>query len=145
MANKVIGLDLGTTTLGIAQSDFLGFVHGVETFHFDKNQYIVARKHVHELVAKTGIKELVIGLPLHLNGEMSEMAQNCLRFKDALLKEDPTLKIEMFDERLSTVSAHNSLSARGVNHETRKASVDRIAACVILDTYIRRKEFNNGN
>lgn len=142
--NKVIGLDLGTTTLGVATSDFLGFVHGLETFRFPKNQYIVARKHVHELVEKTGIKEIVIGLPLHLSGEQSEMSANCLRFKDDLLTEDPTLKIEMMDERLSTVVAHNTISARGMNHEQRKQNVDRIAACIILDTYIRKKEKQNG-
>jgi putative Holliday junction resolvase len=142
--NKVIGLDLGTTTLGVATSDFLGFVHGLETFRFPRNQYIVARKHVHELVKKTGIKEIVLGLPLHLSGEHSEMSENCLRFREDLLKEDPTLKIELMDERLSTVTAHNTISARGMNHEQRKQNVDRIAACVILDTYIRRKEHNNG-
>ncbi len=43
---KILGLDLGTTTLGIAQSDILGFVHGIETFRFPKNQYIVARQNV---------------------------------------------------------------------------------------------------
>ena len=142
--NKAIGLDLGTTTLGIATSDILGFVHGVETFRFPKNQYIVARKHVHELVAKTGIKEIVLGLPLHLSGEQSEMSENCLRFKEDLLKEDPTLKIEMMDERLSSVTANNTISMRGMNHEQRKQNVDKIAACVILDTYIRMRENKNG-
>ena len=142
--NKAIGLDLGTTTLGIAYSDILGFVHGLETFRFPKNQYIVARKHVHEVVEKLGIKEIVLGLPLHLSGEQSEMSENCLRFRDDLLKEDPSLVIEMMDERLSSVTANNTISMRGMNHEQRKQNVDKIAACVILDTYIRKKENNNG-
>ena len=146
MVKKVIGLDLGTTTLGIAYNDALGFVHGVETFRFPKNQYIVARKHVHEVVEKMMIKEIVIGLPLHLSGEMSEMANNVLRFIEDLKKEDPSLDIHTMDERLSSVSANNTISELGFNHEKRKQSVDRIAACVILDTYIRMKEKqNNGN
>ena len=116
----------------------------METFRFPKNQYIVARKHVHELVTKTDIKEIVIGLPLHLSGEQSEMSENCLRFKDDLLKEDPSLKIEMMDERLSSVTANNTISMRGMNHEQRKQNVDKIAACVILDTYIRMRENKNG-
>ncbi|MBR0439484.1 MAG: Holliday junction resolvase RuvX [Bacilli bacterium] len=139
MLDRVLGLDLGTTTLGIAYSDPFGFVHGIETFRFDKNQYIVARKHVLKLVEEMMIKEIAIGLPLHLSGEMSEMANNVIRFKDDLLKENPHLIINLVDERLSSVSANRSISEQGLNHKKRKESVDRIAACIILDTYIRMK------
>lgn len=143
--DKVIGLDLGTTTLGIAYSDFLGFVHGYETFRFPKNQYIVARKHLHEVIEKLMIKEIVIGLPLHLSGNASEMSENVLRFIEDIKKEDPSLDVHTMDERLSSVSANNTISELGMNHNQRKASVDRIAACVILDTYIRMKERQNAN
>lgn len=144
MLNQVLGLDLGTTTLGIAYSDALGFVHGIETFRFDRNQYIVARKHVLELAKKMMINEIAIGLPLHFSGEMSEMAKNVLRFKEDLLKENPKLVINTVDERLTSVSANRSISEQGMNHKQRKESVDRIAACIILDTYIRMKENNHG-
>ena len=140
MLNKVIGLDLGTTTLGIAYSDSFGFVHGIETFRFDRNQYIVARKHVLELCEKMDIYEVAIGLPLHLSGEMSEMANNVMRFRDDLLKENPKLVINTVDERLTSVTANRSISEQGMNHKKRKESVDRIAACIILDTYVRMKE-----
>ena len=140
MMNQVLGLDLGTTTLGIAYSDAFGFVHGIETFRFDRNQYIVARKHVLELAEKMMINEIAIGLPLHLNGEMSEMANNVMRFRDDLLKENPRLIINTVDERLTSVSANRSISEQGYNHKRRKESVDRIAACIILDTYVRMKE-----
>ncbi len=140
MQDKVIGLDLGTTTLGIAYSDVFGFVHGIETFRFPKNQYIVARKHVLELCEKMMINEIAIGLPLHLSGEMSEMANNVMRFREDLLKEKPTLIINTVDERLTSVSANKSISEQGMNHKQRKDSVDRIAACIILDTYVRMKE-----
>lgn len=140
MQDKIIGLDLGTTTLGIAYSDVFGFVHGIETFRFPKNQYIVARKHVLELCEKMMINEIAIGLPLHLSGEMSDMANNVIRFKDDLLKEKPDLIINTVDERLTSVSANRSISEQGMNHKQRKDSVDRIAACIILDTYVRMKE-----
>ncbi len=140
MLNQVLGLDLGTTTIGIAYSDAFGFVHGIETFRFDRNQYIVARKHVLDVLDKMMINEVAIGLPLHLSGEMSEMANNVLRFRDDLLKERPNLIINTVDERLTSVSANNSISERGMNHKQRKDSVDRIAACIILDTYVRMKE-----
>ena len=140
MLNQVLGLDLGTTTLGIAYSDAFGFVHGIETFRFDRNQYIVARKHVLELLDKMMINEVAIGLPLHLSGEMSEMANIVMRFRDDLLKERPSLIINTVDERLTSVMANNSISEQGYNHKKRKESVDRIAACIILDTYVRMKE-----
>ena len=139
MTKKHLGLDLGTKTLGIAYNDALGFVHGLETFRFDKNQYIVARKHILELSEKMMINDIVIGYPLHLSGEQSEMSQVVLRFKDDLLKEKPTLNIELVDERLSSVTANKSISERGMNHQQRKDNVDKIAACVILDTYLRMK------
>ena len=144
MLNPVLGLDLGTTTIGIAYSDALGFVHGIETFRFDRNQYIVARKHVLDILDKMMINEVAIGLPLHLSGEMSEMAQNVLRFKEDLLKANPRLIINTVDERLTSVTANKSISEQGMNHKQRKDSVDRIAACIILDTYIRMKENNHG-
>ena len=140
MLNQILGLDLGTTTLGIAYSDAFGFVHGIETFRFDRNQYIVARKHVLELLDKMMINEVAIGLPLHLSGEMSEMANNVMRFRDDLLKERQSLIINTVDERLTSVMANNSISEQGYNHKKRKESVDRIAACIILDTYVRMKE-----
>ena len=144
MVNQMLGLDLGTTTLGIAYNDALGFVHGIETFRFDRNQYIVARKHVLELAEKMMINEIVIGLPLHKSGDMSEMAENVLRFKEDLEKANPRLVIHTIDERLTSVMANNSISELGMNHKQRKESVDRIAACIILDTFVRMKENNNG-
>ena len=140
MMNQVLGLDLGTTTLGIAYSDTLGFVHGIETFRFDRNQYIVARKHVLELLDKMMINEVAIGLPLHKSGDMSDMANIVMRFREDLLKEKPGLIINTVDERLTSVMANNSISELGFNHKKRKESVDRIAACIILDTYVRMKE-----
>ena len=87
-----------------------------------------------------GINEIAIGLPLHLSGQMSEMANNVMRFREDLLKENPKLIINTVDERLSSVTANRSISEQGMNHKKRKESVDRIAACIILDTYVRMKE-----
>ncbi len=138
--NKVIGLDLGTKTLGIAKSDVLGFVHGVETFRFPFKQYIVARQHVLDIVKQVGTKEIALGYPLHLSGNQSEMSETVLRFKADLEEMDPELDIHLVDERLTSVTANQNISDRGMNHQQRKDSVDKIAACIILDTYIRTKE-----
>ena len=136
---KYIGLDLGTVTLGIATSDSLGFVHGLETFRFPKEAYSKARDYVHKLVEKTGVKNLVIGLPINMDGSQGFRADSSKRFKEDLLKEDPTLKIELVDERLTTVSAHKTLNQLNVSGQQRKGAVDRIAACEILDFYLRMK------
>lgn len=137
--DKYLGLDLGTTTLGVASSDTLGFVHGVETFRFPKDAYSQARDHVHELVAKTGIKNIIIGLPINMDGSQGFRAQSSIKFKEDLEKEDSSLKIELVDERLTTVSAHRTLSEMNVSSKNRKESVDRLAACEILDFYLRMK------
>ena len=136
---KYIGLDLGTVTLGIATSDSLGFVHGLETFRFPKEAYSQARKRVHVLVNQTGIKNIVIGLAINLDGTQGWRADSSIKFKDDLLKVDPSLKIELQDERLTSVSAHKTLYDLNVSGKKHKDSVDRIAACEILDFYIRVK------
>lgn len=136
---KAIGLDLGKKTLGIAYNDSLGFVHGIETYYFKAFDYVDAANHIHQVAKEKGIKEFALGLPLHLSGNMSEMANNVMTFKKILESLDPNYKIELIDERLTSVQAHRTLSELNVNHETRKAKVDTYAACEILDTYIRRK------
>ena len=136
---KYIGLDLGTVTLGIATSDSLGFVHGLETFRFQKEAYSQARKRVHEVVASTGIKNIVIGLPINMDGSQGWRAESSIKFKDDLLNEDPTLKIDLQDERMTSISAHKTLYEMNVSTKKHKETVDRLAACEILDFYIRMK------
>lgn len=135
--DKFIGLDLGTVTLGIATSDVLGFVHGLETFRFPKEAYSQARNHVHEVVSKTGIKNIVIGLPINMDGSEGFRAKSSRKFAEDLLEEDPSLNIKLQDERLTSVSAHKTLNDLNVNHKQRKESVDRLAACEILDFYLK--------
>lgn len=137
---KVLGLDLGTKTLGIAMSDTIGIVHGIETFRFQEKAYRLAKERVIQLMKENNIKEIAIGLPLHLSGEMSEMGKACQLFKERLLEEYPDLKIVMVDERLTSVSAHKTLSNLGMNSKKQKEVVDMIAAEEILNTYMRMRK-----
>ena len=134
---KYIGLDLGTTTIGIAYSDTLGFVHGLETFRFKPDAYSNARERVHQVVSSTGIKKLVLGLPINMDGSEGDRAKSSRKFKEDLLAEDPTLIIELQDERMTTISAHKTLNELNVSSKKRKESVDRLSACEILDFYLR--------
>ena len=136
---KFIGLDLGTTTLGIATSDTLGFVHGLETFRFPAEAYSQARKRVHEIVLQTGIKHIVIGLPINMDGSEGSRALSSKKFLEDLSSEDPSLIIDLQDERMTSISAHKTLYEMNVKGKDHKKSVDRLAACEILDFYLETK------
>lgn len=137
--NKVIGLDLGKKTCGIAYSDSLGFVHGIETYRFKPFDYEDCAIHVDKIAKERGIKEFALGLPLHLSGQMSEMANNVMNFSKLLQAKDKEYVVELIDERYSSVIANNTISTLNMSHEKRKEVVDTYAACEILDTYIRKK------
>lgn len=137
---KILGLDLGTTTLGIAETDALGLaVHGVETFRFEPGNFKAARIHVLELCSKNDITEIALGMPLYQSGDESPHAKSCLRFKEDLLKENPNLKIEMVDESYSTIEADEKLKVTGLSYEKRKEIIDEMAAVVILERYLIKK------
>ena len=112
--DKAIGLDLGTVTLGIAQSDSLGFVHGVETFRFVKGQYSKARERVHKLVSDTGIKEIALGYPLHMSGEEGERALSSKKFMEDSIVEAKRLNATKNDGSLFYVPAQDLVYFRSL-------------------------------
>ena len=137
--SKVLGLDLGTTTIGIAKTDSLGIAaHGVETFRFEPGNFKKAREHVIELCQKDGIKDIALGMPLYQSGDISPHGQSCLRFKEDLLKLDHNLHIEMIDESYSTIEANEKLKVTGLSYEKRKEIIDEMAAVVILERYLEK-------
>ena len=137
---KILGLDLGTKTLGIAVTDELGLAaHGLETFRFEEFNYKKAREHVIELCQKEDIEEIALGIPYYASGDISPRAQSCLRFKDDLLKLNPNLKIEMIDESYSTIEADELLKEQNLSYYKRKEIIDEMASVVILNRYLARK------
>ena len=83
--NKVLGLDLGSRTCGIAMSDILGMLaHGVETFRFKDNDYKSCARHVKELVEQNDIHTIILGLPKHMNGDIGERGEISIAFKKML-------------------------------------------------------------
>lgn len=135
----ILGLDLGKKTLGIAKSDALGIAHPLEVFRFPFEGYQKALARVIELCDQLNINEIALGLPLHLNGEESEMSKAVRIFKDKLIALKPTLKIELVDERYSSTMSLRNLSSMGVNAKNAKSVVDMAAAQEILSTYLRMK------
>ena len=136
---KILGLDLGTTTLGIAKTDSLRIAaHGVETFRFEVGNFKKAREHVIEICKKEDIKTIALGMPLYESGDVSPHAKSCLRFKEDLLKLDPSLEIVMVDEKYSTIEADEKLKETGLSYEKRKEIIDEMAAVVILERYLQK-------
>ena len=141
--NKVLGLDLGTRTLGIAISDVLGIAHGYEEFRFLEGAYKQAIKRVLEVCEKEKVTEIALGYPLNMDGSEGEKALSSKRFKNSLLEVNPNLKISLVDERMTTIIATKRLLEADVSRNKRHKVIDKQAAVVILESYLQRKEFEN--
>jgi len=137
---KVIGLDLGTRTLGIAISDSFGMIaYGRETYRFEEGNYLKAAHYIVDYAKNENVQEFALGLPLHMNGDVGERAQSAMRFKEELLALNPDLKITLVDERMSTMLATRRLLEADVSRQKRKKVVDKMAAVVILETYLAQR------
>lgn len=135
----VLGLDLGKKTLGIAKSDVLGIAHPLEVYRFPYEGYQKAIARVIELISLYNIKEIALGLPLHLSGEESEMSKAVRIFKEKIEEQVKDVKITLVDERYSSTMSLRNLSSMGVNAKNAKSVVDMAAAQEILNTYLRMK------
>ena len=139
--SKILGLDLGTTTIGIASTDALGIaVHGRETFRFEPGNFKKAREHVLKICVQEDITEIVLGVPYYESGDVSPHAKSCLRFKEDLLKANNQLTIHEIDESYSTIDADEKLKEMNLSYTKRKELVDEYAAVVILERYLRKME-----
>ena len=140
---RILGLDLGTTTLGMAINDSLGIkCHPYENFRFEPNNYKKARVHVKEILEKEKINTIVLGIPLNMDGREGERAESARRFKADLEKEIPGVNIILIDERLTSVEAHDRLFEQGLPLKKHKEMIDAVAASIILETYIERMKQN---
>jgi putative Holliday junction resolvase len=135
---RILGLDLGSRTCGIAISDELGLLaHGVETYRFSENAYKKCSYRIKALVDEYNIHTIVLGLPKHMNGDLGERAQISIDFKKRL-EEMMDVEVILEDERLTTVIATNNLIFGDVSRKKRKKVVDKMAAVEILQGYLDR-------
>ena len=142
---RIIGLDYGTKTVGVAVSDSLGITaQAVETItRKEENKLRQTLARIEALIDEYNVEEIVVGLPKNMNNTIGERAEACKDFADKLERRTG-LPVIMWDERLTTVSADNVLKECGVRRENRKAVVDKIAAVFILQGYLDYKS-NSGN
>ena len=137
---RIIGLDLGSKTCGVATSDLKEILAtGVKTLRFDNEDYEEALKLVKELFYELKADEIVIGLPRLLNGDLGEKALICQRFAE-ILAEDLEVPVHLWDERLTTVAATKMLVAADVSRKKRAKVIDQIAAIYILQGYLDAKK-----
>lgn len=136
---RIMGLDYGAATVGVAVSDeLLLTAQGIETIR--REQELQLRKtyrRIEELAKEYGVGRIVVGLPKHLNNSVGERAKKAEEFAEALRRRTG-LPVEMQDERLTTVEAHRVLDAAGAGLEKKKAVVDKLAAVLILQGYLDR-------
>lgn len=131
---KTMALDLGERRIGIALSDVMGIIaSGLETY--ERKDIISDCKYIVGLVAKHGVKEIVVGLPKNMDGTSGERVEKTYEFCEKL-KEYTQEKIVYYDERLTTVAAEKLLISADVSRQKRKTVIDKLAATIILQDYL---------
>lgn len=133
---RILGLDVGQKTIGIAVSDPLGFTaQGITTIRRTKKaEDIVELK---KICDEYKVESLVIGLPKNMNGTIGFAGEKIMEFAE-LIKEQIPMKIEFWDERLTTVAAHRAMLEADLSRGKRKKIVDKVAATYILQGYLDR-------
>jgi putative Holliday junction resolvase len=131
---RVLGIDFGLRYIGLAISDELGII-ARPLGKYERKGEEEEKEFFRNLIEKWGIKEVVIGNPLHLNGRISEVSMKCQEFAN-WLKENFSLEPVLWDERLTTVQAERILKESGMNRKRRKNFVDKLSAVIILQSYL---------
>lgn len=134
---RIMGLDYGSKTVGVAVSDVLGLTaQGIETVQRkaeNKLRQTLAR--LEELIAQYGVDTIVLGYPINMNNTVGDRAEKTLEFKE-ILERRTGIPVIMWDERLTTVEAERVLIEGRVRREQRKVYVDKLAAVLILQSYL---------
>ncbi|MCR4927152.1 MAG: Holliday junction resolvase RuvX [Lachnospiraceae bacterium] len=140
---RLMGLDYGSKTVGVSAVDALGItVVPVETiWRKEENKLRRTCARIEELIKEMNIGEIVLGLPLNMDGTEGERAKNARAFA-AMIERRTGLKVILHDERLTTIEADEILAENGVAKSDRKKTLDQVAAVLILEDYLNVR---NGN
>lgn len=134
MSMRILAVDYGDARTGIAMSDLLCSIVGSTMVIHSRNQDKTL-KEIQCLVKENGVTEIVVGLPKNMDGSEGVRAELCREFADRL-REATGLTVAMWDERRTTVEAHNILSQHNYHGKKRKNTVDAVAASLILEGYL---------
>lgn len=132
---RILGLDVGSRTIGVACSDpLLLTAQGMETIKRQSKKKDFAR--LKEIIKEKDVHRVVVGKPCHMNGDYSENMEKIEQFVSELKKVLPDMEFVYWDERLTTVMATQVLMEGNVRREKRKQFVDKMAAVLILQNYL---------
>ena len=139
---RYIGLDLGTRTVGVAYSDLSGTIAlADQTYRFNEKDRAKtlesALKYVKIVVEEKKGEKIVLGLPKNMDGSLGFQSEYVLLFKSMLEKEG--IEVDLFDERLSTIQVTRIMIEADLSRQKRKQQVDKLAAVVILQSYLDSK------
>lgn len=134
---RILGLDYGSKTVGVALSDPLGITaQAVETiWRKEENKLRKTLARIEALVSEYQVEEIVVGYPKNMNNTIGERAEKAMEFKE-MVERRTGLPVIMWDERLTTVEANRTLMEAGVRRENRKQYLDELAAVFILQGYL---------
>ena len=134
---RYLGLDLGTTTLGISISDKTNtLVSPLKVIKFAFEDYASVIGELKEIINNYNITKVVLGLPKNMDGSMGFASKRSLDFKELLEKNNISVVLE--DERLTTKLSENIIHSNNENVKNTKNKIDAIAACLILESYLKR-------
>lgn len=133
-ATRILALDPGTKRIGVALSDELGWTaQPLETFERKFLEADIA--HIKELILRHEVREVVVGMPVQMNGRVGPAALSAQQFVDAL-QAAVGVPVVVWDERLTTKAAEQMLIEADVSRKKRKGAVDRVAAALLLKSYL---------
>ena len=134
---RIIGLDFGSKTVGVAVSDeLLITAQGIEIVRRkSENKLRQTLARIEELIKEYNVEKIVLGFPKNMNNSEGERCEKTLECKE-MLERRTGLTVELWDERLTTVAADNLMMEAGIRRENRKEYVDQIAASFILQGYL---------
>lgn len=134
---RIIGLDFGSKTVGVAVSDeLLITAQGIEIVRRkSENKLRQTLARIEELIKEYNVEKIVLGFPKNMNNSEGERCEKTIEFKE-MLERRTGLTVELWDERLTTVAADNLMMEAGIRRENRKEYVDQIAASFILQGYL---------
>ena len=135
---RILGIDYGEARVGIAITDALNITaQGLETIQRENSDKVVLKR-LDEILEQYEVDTIVVGLPLNMDGTMSERAEITEKFVHKLKCKYNKLKIEVIDERLTTVAAHKTMNFLDLNKHKKRNIVDTISAVYILETYLNK-------
>ena len=134
---KIMAIDYGDAHTGIAISDLMCTLAGYTTVINTRKAEVVVQE-VKKIIAEHGVTELVLGYPKNMDGTLGPRAEKCETFAQ-VLRAETGLAVTLWDERRTTIDAHNILMAGGKNAKQRKKTVDAVAAALMLEGYLTRR------